>query len=131
MPIPNKVIYSDFDITLTPHPVHRDISRTTNENAVKRALRNLIFTDYHERPFSPSIGSGVNHLLFEPVDIITSELLRDKIIETVNNNEPRVKLLEVVVAPRPDDNKYYIRITFSILGQTNPVDLETILERIR
>ena len=44
MPIPKGVTYKDFDITFNKHPVTRKISTLTNNEAVKRSLKNLILT---------------------------------------------------------------------------------------
>ena len=40
--------------------------------AVVNSIKNLILTNYYERPFQPEIGSNVRRLLFENVDAILS-----------------------------------------------------------
>ena len=49
-------LYSDFFIGLDIHPGKKDLARTTNENAVKRSIINLLLTDYDERPYQPTLG---------------------------------------------------------------------------
>ena len=52
-PLPNELIYSDVSSTFTPHPVTGKVTVLRNEDAVKRAIRNLILTDIYERPYEP------------------------------------------------------------------------------
>ena len=64
-------LYSDLDLSLTLHPIFHDIMPLTDTDAVINAVRNLISTNFHERPFQPVLGSNLSNLLFEPADIIS------------------------------------------------------------
>ena len=72
MPRPDETIFSDFTLNLTPHPVSRDLVIETNEYAVKRAVKNLIFTEFYERPYNPLLGSNVKKSFFEPFTNVTA-----------------------------------------------------------
>ena len=50
-------VYKDLPLNLTPNPVTGDTPPATNENAVKKALINLIKTPLGSRPFSPEYGT--------------------------------------------------------------------------
>jgi phage baseplate assembly protein W len=67
--------FSDLDLNFIIHPVKKDINVYTDEMAVINALKNLILTNYYERPFQPDLGSNVRKLLFENLDIITAAAL--------------------------------------------------------
>ena len=43
--------FKDISLSFQPHPVTGDIPVLKNENAIKRAVRNLIETSAGERPF--------------------------------------------------------------------------------
>jgi phage baseplate assembly protein W len=60
--------YKDINLSFSPNPVTGDVTKLTDDAAVKRAVKNLILTDYDERFYQPSLGSGIAHLLF---DLIT------------------------------------------------------------
>ena len=51
--------YRDLDLDFVPHPVTKDISIKTNDEAVKRSVRNLVLTNAYEKPFHPEISSDV------------------------------------------------------------------------
>ena len=45
--------------------VTNDIVKIEGVDAVKRSVKNLIQTNFYERPFHPELGCGVRELLFE------------------------------------------------------------------
>ncbi len=98
------------------NPLTFDLIANKNETAIARSIRNLILTTPGERPFNPELGSQVSRLLFEPIDDITSDSLKEQIENTINNFEPRVRLRQVVVQPNFDNNEYDILIRYDIVG---------------
>lgn len=123
--------FSDFLNNFDRHPITNSLVRTTNEDSVKQALKNLILTNIGERVFQPTVGSYIRASLFEPNDVITSE----KIITTINNvvkfNEPRVQLLNIVANPNVENDSFDVSIVFAIINNPNPVTLNLILRRVR
>ena len=61
-------IYSDIDLRFTANPISGDVAKKYDVNAVKQSLRNLVLTQYYERPFQPNLGSPIYKLLFENLD---------------------------------------------------------------
>ena len=97
--------YSDLDLFFTKKTVGSDVNKVTDIQAVKRSLRNLINLNAFEKPFHPEIVGGINGLLFEPMDEITSSLMETIIRDVINNYEPRVDLNGVSVISREDTNE--------------------------
>lgn len=118
-------------MAFTVHPVKKDIAKHLNEYAVINSVKNLISTNFYERPFRPEIGSGLRSLLFENVDPIISAQIERAIIETILNYEPRVNVTEVIATAYPDENRYNISMTFFIINNPNPITIDFFLERIR
>jgi len=63
-------VYSDFDLRMVQHPLNNKLVVLKEENAIKRALINLILTEPGERPFNPNFGTPLNGLLFNIEKII-------------------------------------------------------------
>lgn len=124
-------LFSDFLIDLTPHPITKDLVRVKNEVSIKRALRNLIFTNITERLFQPTIGGNIKRVLFEPNDIVTAAELEFQIKNVIQNNEPRVSLLQVLVVPNMNGNDISVNIVFAIINNKNIQSIDLILRRIR
>ncbi len=118
----------DFDL----NPISGELGRVTNEKSVIRAMKNLITTNRGERPFQPNLGCGLKRLLFEPLDDVTSDLIRTEITTTITQYEPRVKLILVDVQPQEQSDAYIISITFSMVNQPSDVlRFSTVLRRVR
>jgi len=125
------VRYRDFRINLDVHPLKGDVALVTNADAVKRSVRTLLLTGPFERRFRPYIGSGLQKYLFENVTPVTAELIRQAIITTITNWEPRARLIDVVVRMQPDYNSYMATVTFGIQNSPEVVELNQVLARIR
>jgi len=124
--------FKDISLSFDPHPVTKDLPVLRNENAIRRSVRNLVQTIPGERFFNPILGSGVRGLLFDFVDVGTADSVREEILTTIENFEPRVNNVKVQVDPRPDDNSFDITIFFDIVGQGLPTqNFSFILEATR
>ena len=87
--------YSDIDLTFNIHPGKKDLLISKGEIAVVRALKNLLLTNYYEKPFNPDYGSNIRKLLFEHLSPITAGVLAQEVEFVIKNYEPRVALEEV------------------------------------
>jgi len=124
-------IYSDFLIDLDVHPISGDLAVLKNEESIKRALKNLIFTNLNERFFNPFFGSNINSFLFENFSPTTEIDIRDSITTAVNNFEPRVRIIDIRVVPLIDNNNLSITIIFNCLNKLENTTLQFVLERVR
>lgn len=103
----------------------------SGEDAIKRSVRNLIFTNYYERPFRSYLGSGVRQMLFENATPLTANLLETAIRDVINNFEKRVRLLAVTVSADLDRNGFNVELQYVINNNLQPVVTSIFLERIR
>ena len=123
--------YKDLDLDFTRHPVTNDVVKIEDVNAVKRSVRNLVNTQFYERPFHPELGCGVRDLLFENFTPMTGMFIKRKIEEVLSNFEPRAKITQILADPDIDRNAYRLEIKFYVIGVQNPITVETFLERLR
>jgi phage baseplate assembly protein W len=120
--------FKDISLSLRANPLTRDMSILKNENAIARSVQNLVLTLRGERFFEPNIGTLTNALLFETIDFSTASALKSEIENVINNNEPRVKLLEVIVVPDYDEGAMNVRLVYLIIGiDALPQQLEFVL----
>ena len=108
--------FLDVSASFQVNPINNDVIVTRNENAIARAIRNLIFTLPGEKPFQPLVGSNVSGLLFENMDRITAKSIQSEIEQTINSFEPRVSLSSVEVTPNFDNNEFDCVINYDIIG---------------
>lgn len=123
--------YVDLDLDFFAERTTKDVSMKVGEDAIKRSIRNLVLTNFYEKPFQPAVGSNVRKLLFENATPFTAVLLSDAIESVINNYEPRVKLKKVEVEADIDNNGFNVRLQYIILNRELPVVTSIFLERIR
>ena len=103
-------------MTFKLNPLNNDLIAVKNENAIARAVRNLVMTFNGELPYDTNLGSGASRSLFDNMDPLTADVLKSDITQTIENYEPRVSLISVDVVPDYDNNTYGIRIAYKIIG---------------
>jgi len=124
--------FKDISLSFRRHPVTNDVVAITNEDAIKRSVRNLVETINNERPFNSLIGSEVRNSLFEPADRDILIRLETEIETSINNFEPRVNLRSVVATHPPNTNEISVEITYDIVGLPAPTqELTFILQPTR
>jgi|TARA_Y200000002_G_scaffold8461_1_gene7025 phage baseplate assembly protein W len=121
--------FDDVNISLPINPFTKDIYSVKNENAIKQSIKNLVLTVPGEKPFQPLVGSRVNELLFEPLDPFIADSIKDEIINTIKQNEPRVDLTEVTVLPLYEQNKINVSVEYRIVGLPIVESITFVLQR--
>ena len=108
--------FKDISSSFQVNPLNYDLIAIKNETAIARSVRNLVFTLPGERFFNQNLGSQVSKTLFENIDDISASVIKDEIENTINNYEPRVNLIDVMVSPNYDDNEFNVTINYYIVG---------------
>ena len=108
--------FKDISLSFQVNPLSYDLIAIKNETAIARSIRNLVLTQPGERFFNQNLGSKVNRALFENIDEISASIIKDEIENTINNYEPRVSLIDVVVTPNFDDYEFSVTVSYYIVG---------------
>ena len=112
--------FKDLSMSFKFNPLSGDLITLKNENAIARAVRNIVSTTPGEKLFDPDFGSSVSEILFENVDDITAVSIRDEIRSSLTNYEPRVELIDLEVEPNFDENQFDVLIKYRIIGVDIP-----------
>ena len=124
-------IYADLDLTFRQLPGTRDVALRYDDQAVISSVRNLLLTNFYERPFQPDVGSNLTALLFEPATNITASLLSNEIQNVITNYEPRATIQNISVNLTPDGNGFQVTLSFFIGNNTIPSNVNLLLQRSR
>lgn len=123
--------YCDLDINFDINPMSSDVALRKDEEAIKRALRNLILFRRNDKPFHPEIYSGVTDMLFELTDPISVVELKTRISQIIRNYEPRVQNAIVEITNNIDRNEVQITVHFTIRNTQKVYSTTMMLERLR
>ena len=124
--------FKDIGSAFQINPLSNDLLAIKNETAIARSVRNLIFTLQGERFFNQELGSRVSRALFENIDRISASVIEDEIRNTIDNFEPRVRLIDVSVAPDYSNNEFNVTLSYNIVGiDVLPQQLSFALQQTR
>jgi len=123
--------YKDLNLDLPVHPVTDDLVYLQDEAAVKRSIRNLVLTNFGERPFRPEFGSGVQQSLFEPLSMFTKITLEKAVSSIIEQNERRVRLVAVNATISSENNGYDLTINYELLNIKALDSVTVFLQRVR
>ena len=124
--------FKDISMSFEVNPINSDLIGVKNDTAIARSVRNLVLTVPGERFFNEELGSKVSELLFDNVDDISASIVEDDIRDTVDNYEPRVKLVSVKATPDYQGNAFDVVITYNIIGiDASPQQLAFALQPTR
>ena len=121
--------FKDIGVGFLLNAFTKDAAVVKNENAIKQSIKNLVLTQKGEKLFQPEIGSGVYELLFEPMDPFTADTIRDEIINTLGQYEPRITIQGVRVMPNEETNQFDVTVEYRIVGQPIVETVNFILQR--
>ena len=124
-------IFKDLNLDFEQNTATKDIQKITDVESVKRSVRNLLSTNHYEKPFHPEIGSNLRGMLFELMTPQMNHVITKQIENLINNYEPRCRLVQVHTQPMIDRNGYAVQISFYVQNYSDPVVVESFLERLR
>ncbi len=119
--------FKDINLSFKRHPVTNDLVVIKNEDAIKKSVKNIIFTILGEKPYVPLFGTSVNNSLFELANPLDHVRISDEIKSTLLSYEPRIDNIEVTVSNYPDSHELNATIQYDITGVASPSQTVDVL----
>ena len=119
--------FKDINLSFKRHPVTNDVLTIRDEDAIKRSVRNIIFTILGEKPFEPDFGSVINDALFDLNTNLNEIRVSDEITQSLLNFEPRINNVIVTVTVAPDSNELNCTVQYDIVGLPTPTQEVDVL----
>ena len=124
-------LYADIDFRFKPHPVTGDVTIKYDTDAIRRAVRNIVLTNFYERPFKPSLGSSIRNQLFELGSDRKIRRMQSKISKTIESLEPRVEKVKVTLSDVSDRNELSVNIFYNIKNSAQHQEMDFTVTRAR
>ena len=93
--MPNPGSFKDLNVTFKKHPVTNDLVTLKDNAAIAQSIKGLLLTTRGERPFQPRLGSGIQNMLFEPLDYGSAAMIKQEITRCISKYEPRLSLIHI------------------------------------
>ncbi len=119
--------FKDINLSFKRHPVTNDVLTVSDEDAIKRSVKNIVFTILGEKPFEPSFGSVINNSLFELSTSLNEIRVSDEIRQSLLNYEPRIDNIDVTTSIYPDSNELNCTVQYEIVGIPAPTQEVDVL----
>src|SRR5210317_111638 len=129
--VSKKKPHRNLDLSLKIHPIRKDIIPLKDDAAIKNAVKNLLVSNFYERPFQNDLGANLSGLLFEPAGVITEIQIRDNIRNVLDKYEPRIKVNNIAITDLSEKNSYKIIVNFLIKEYDTAENVEIVLRRLR
>tara|TARA_Y100001970_G_C14185347_1_gene832278 strand:- start:1520 stop:1912 length:393 start_codon:yes stop_codon:yes gene_type:complete len=124
--------FKDINLSFKRHPVTNDLIVVKNEDAIKRSVKNIIFTILGEKPYDPFFGSVINDALFELSTSLNEIGIAEKIKSSLARYEPRIDDIVVNSTITPDSNEVNVTVSYEIVGFPSPSQrVDVILQPAR
>ena len=113
--------FKDINLSFKRHPVTNDVLTVSDEDAIKKSVKNIVFTILGEKPFQPNFGSAVNESLFDLNTTLNEVRVTDEIKAALALYEPRIGNVSATVSIYPDSNEMNATVQYDIcLLYTSP-----------
>lgn len=106
------------------------IASAEYEEDIRQAIRIILDTEPGERVMRPDFGAGLRALLFEPINLHTTALIRHRVEQALILWEPRIDSIGVEVRADPPqglvnvDVRYRVRTTNTFYNLVYPFYLQ-------
>ena len=108
-----------------------DIFKKTNASAVKQSIRNILLTNFTERPFMQRFGGNLTDMLFRLSTEIDDANLEDRIVRSIQTYEPRAQVLNINSVISADNNEVRVTVRFLVVSTLQQDTVEINLTRLR
>ena len=144
--------YKDVDLSFASKPgttfddgIKRgDVYKKVDIRSVEQSIRNILLTNFYEKPFEPFYGANIRAMLFETMENYSERFVTERITEQVEEFEPRAKIVDIQYYEGEDlipkgvialseyaKNSIYIKVEFTIENFTQSFTASVNMNRLR
>lgn len=132
----NKSVFSDLDLALEEIKVSKnkitndfatgnDLSISTDENAIKNSIRNILFQSRH----LTDMNANLRKYIGEPISEFRGLSLGEDIERVLKMYEPRIKITKILVGTDLENSQYYISIAAQLVNLGQSIKINAAFNR--
>ena len=128
--VARKRTYSDVDLSFTTK-ASKDIFKKGDAGAVKQSVKNILMTNFAEKPFAPRFGANLSSFLFSLDTEIEEDEVQADIVNAIEKFEPRADVVDINVRELPEQHDVRITVTFRVISTNQLETIDLNLTRLR
>ena len=109
-----KTDYVDLPFFITKNYFTHDLNLVKKLSCIKQSVKNIVLTNYGERPFNYKFGGNLYDKLFEHYSYELVLGVQESIGGNLQLYESRIQILDISVYPNPKEYKIDIVLTYNI-----------------
>lgn len=114
MLLTNTNLYSDLPFFISKNSFTDDFNLIKSLNCIKQSVKNLVLTNYGERPFKYKFGGNIYDKLFESFSYELIFDLQESIAGTIQQYESRIEVTSIQIIPQEEENALTVGINYFI-----------------
>ena len=96
--------------------VNIDIADIRDLQDIQQSLQNILNTVPGQKLLNPKLGLNLLKFVFDPITRPQGDLLARAILEGLDEQEPRIKILNLAVVGHPEEQQYEVNFTIRLPG---------------
>ena len=122
----------DIDLSFAAKFIGLDSDGTNlRADVFKKTVRNLLLTNFTERPFMHRFGGNLSAMLFRLSTEIDDVNLESDIARAIEMFEPRARVINITSVVSPDRHEVRVKVNFLIVATLQQDSVELNLTRLR
>lgn len=114
MLLTNTKLYSDLPFFISKNSFTDDFNLIKSLSCIKQSVKNLVLTNYGERPFKYKFGGNIYDKLFENFSYELIFDLQESIAGTIQQYESRIEVTSIQIIPKEEENTLTVGINYFI-----------------
>lgn len=86
----------------------------TEQEEIAQSVRMILLTRRGERSYRPDFGARLDRFAFENMDTTTRNLIRQEVVASLQEWEPRIWMIEVSFQPEPQNGQLIVDIHYQL-----------------
>ena len=123
----NSTSITDLNLSFEINSNTGDLNKLSTDAVIRRSLDTILTTGMMEKPFREDFGSDVAIRLFEVAGSRDIPAIRSQIRNSIEKNEPRIKLIDLVIKFNPNHHRLELTISYMIKKTSEIDQIQTML----
>ena len=112
-----------FQFPIEVDEVNGHFKMSQGEQSICESIKVILMTSKGERMMRPEFGCNLKRYVYESMNYTTLKSIEEEVTDALNQWEPRIMNVEVIVSPAHETGRLDIHISYRVRVTNNPYNL--------